>query len=279
MKAKFLILIVIALFVTMNTEAQKKEPIIVDSATAIHIGSTHAWVETKDSIILMRKDFLGLENVSQEKKSDEDSEYGKLEELNSFSGKIIEWNYNANYICNGFLLQTEKETLLVKFNTTLGAKIKSLDENVEVSGSIAQFTENGNRVFGLVQVGDKKDTVYSSINYVFYKVLFDSANIIKDSGKISEIEYKEDGKTIKKCVLEDNILLRFSPFGKKPHPQNLKVGSTIEYTGGERYLKSGEVMKGDYKIIQCATVLIDGIEYRQLEEGIGYYMESGQGID
>ena len=140
MKARILIVTAIALFIIVHVEAQTDNNIKLyegtDSVITIHTGGRRAWIETKDSVIIMRKDLLGLEDMTQKRKSVKKSEI--IEELYSFSGKIVEWRYNDNFICNGFLLQSEKETRLIKFNPTLGAAIKSLDENVEVIGTLAK---------------------------------------------------------------------------------------------------------------------------------------------
>ena len=127
---------------------------------------------------------------------------------------------------------------------------------------------------GLVQIHDRKDTIYKSMNPVFHKVLMDSANAISSSGKIKEVEYC--GWYIRRCVLEDNVVLRFPGYLKKSYPRNLKVGTTIEYTGVEQHLKSGEVMERDYKIIHCISVLVNGTEYIQCRGG--WHIESEYGM-
>ena len=278
MKAKILTITAITLLITVHVEAQTNNNIKLyegtDSATTIHTGGRDAWVVTKDSVIIIRKELLGLEDTPKKRKS---GNY-KLEKLESFSGKIIEWRYNANFIYNGFLLQSETETRLIKFHPVLGAEIRALGENVEVTGTFAKYKDKGNKVMGLIQIHNNKDTVYKGMTPVYHKVLFDSANTITNSGVIKEIEYYSDNKHIRKCVLENNVVLRFSSFIKNSHPRNLKAGTTIEYTGTEQRIKFGEVMAGDYKIVYCITVLIDGKVYRINREGMKDMVELEYGM-
>ena len=282
MKAKTLTITAIALFIIVHVEAQTDNNIKLyegtDSVITIHTGGRNAWVVTKDSVIIIRKELLGLEDASKKGKSNKSYKYYKeLEELVSFSGKIIEWKHNENFIYNGFLLQSETETRLIKFHPVLGVKIRALEENVEVSGTLAKFKDKGNKVMGLIQIHDNKDTVYRSMNPVFHKVLFDSANAITNSGTIKNIKYY--GRWyIGKCILEDNVILNFYPFNKKSFPRNLKVGTTIEYTGTEQQLKPGEVMEGDYKVINCIVVSVNGKKYRQIKGSTGYYVQSEYGM-
>ena len=211
MKAKFLILTALALFITINMKAQRYIAITLhegtDSAMVIMASNEIVIVSTKDSTAILRRYMVDIEGFPQKKQSRRKSKYYELQKLYSFSGKIVEWRYNDNFICNGFLLQSEKETRLIKFNPTLGAAIKSLDENVEVIGTLAKSKNKGNKMMGLVQIHDRKDTIYKSMNPVFHKVLLDSANAISSSGKIKEVEYC--GWYIRRCVLEDNVVLRF----------------------------------------------------------------------
>jgi len=272
MKANFLILTAIALFITMDTEAQTDKVKLyegTDSATTIHTGGRTVWVESKDSIILIRKDLLELEDMNQKRKSVKKSEI--IEELYSFSGKIKEWQYNDNFIYNGFLLQSETETRLIKFHPVLGAKIRALGDSVEVIGTIAKYKDKRNKVMGLVQIHNNKDTIYSSMTPAFHKIVFDSVNTITDSGTIKKIEYHSD-KHIRRCLLDNNVVLRFLPFTDKSYPRNIKAGTTIGYIGIEQHVNIGEVKSGDYKIVHCITIFIDGKEYQLRKKWQGGYM-------
>ena len=264
MKAKIFILTAIVLFLTMNTEAQRNKPIILhegtDSAVTILTTNNEAIVFTKDSTVIMRKDMLEMDALSQNRKSGKKSKYYKLQELESFSGKNIQWRHNTNFIYNGFYLQSENETFLVEFDSKLATRIKDLDENVEVSGMITNYTDNEKRVIRMISVHDKKDTIYSNMYLVFYSLKSDSGKIINRSGKINQIQYAKNGRIVG-CVLDNNIVLDFNKYAEQQLSKELKVGLTVDYTGTEQYLREGQIMSEDYAIVNCHTISINGVNY------------------
>ena len=264
MKAKFLILIAIALFITMNMEAQRNIAIILhegtDSATVIMASNEIVIISTKDSTAILRRDMVDIEGFPQKRQSKRKSKYYGLQELESFSGRITQWRHNTNFIYNGFYLQTENETFFVEFDSELATRIKALDENVEVSGMITKYTDNEKRVIRMIRINDKKDTIYSNMYLVFYSLKSDSGKIINRSGKIDQIQYAKNGNIVG-CVLENNIVLDFNKHAEKQLSKELKVGLTVEYTGTEQCLREGQIMSGDYAIVNCHTISINGTNY------------------
>jgi len=264
MKAKFLILTALALFITMNMKAQRNIAITLyegtDSAMVIMASNEIVIVSTKDSTAILRRDMVDIEGFPQKKQSRRKSKYYELQKLESFFGRITQWHHNDNFIYDGFYLQTENETFLVEFNSTLAIRLKALDENVEVNGMITKYTDNENRVIRMISVHDRKDTIYSNMYFVFYSLKSDSGKIINRSGKIDQIQYAKNGNIVG-CVLENNIVLDFNKHAEKQLSKELKVGLTVKYTGKEQYLREGQIMNGDYTIINCHTISINETNY------------------
>lgn len=274
MKTNFLILsiIVFLLAVPLSMKAQKAEYIRLnegtDSAVKIRIYDDYVWIDTRDSLVIMRRDLWDSKNVNQRKKTKKNSYFPPVEELHTFSGKIIGWHHNQNFRLDGFFLQTENDTLRVEFIPSMATRIKALDESVEVSGTIRKHKKKKRGIIQLVKIQDTKDTIYRDMKFVFYANRRIPEQIIHGSGKINQIissEFKFNKSIdIQSCILDSNTVLRFSitSFEKiNPILEKLDTNLIIKYSGQEIPLRAGEVIDGNYKVILCYTITIDGTEY------------------
>jgi hypothetical protein len=266
MKVKHLVLaaIIFLLAIPLHVEAQNYESIDLykgtDSAIHISLFKNEVWITTNDSLVIMRRDVWELNNTNQRVKKNR--HLPAVQEILSFSGKIIGWHHSQNFRIDGFYLQTGKDTILVDFiNPTLAARAKNLNENVEVSGTFARFpSKEGHRVLRMTKIQDEKDTIYRPMNYVFYKNNFTSENILTGSGKITQLQSPKS--ILMYAIVEDKVVLQFTFFKKtKSVSRKLKIGSFVEYTGEEIPLREGEIIDGNYKVIRCHTITIDGKQY------------------
>lgn len=262
MKTKYLILAAISLLFTC-AKAQSYESIKLyegtDSAVSIFVHSDDVWVYTKDSLIIMRKDLWDSNNIGETKKSRKKSKSSSLQEIKSYSGKITQWEHNTYYKVNGFYLETENETLLVRFNPNLAAKIKKLDEQVKVKGTISKHSTTKKKIIRMVEVQDIKDTVHSNPTIAVYKKISIDGNLISGSAKITQIKGKR--KNIFTCTLDNHVRLNFCFFRETIALQELQTGMSIEYTGYEIPLQEGEIIDGENKVIFCKSLTINGNLY------------------
>lgn len=295
MKTRFVISIVTFLLILpFNMEAQKRKSITkiksTDSlANTLIIDDDYVKIYTNDSLIIIRKDIWESENMENLKelwnlkelskkelkklnKSKSETEPKSLQEIKSYSGKIIQWHHNHTFKCDGFYFQTKDDTLLVKFTPKLATRIKSLDKHVEVSGIIEKRPIDDEEIIWLTQVNDKKDTIHSSLIHVFHKEYYPSGeNLVEENAKIAEIKYTKKGR-IYACVLDNHVVLRFLFYAPKSLSQKLQIDLPIKYTGYEIMLREGEVIEGNYEVLRCFTITIDG-EKQTLYRGNGWVVD------
>ena len=270
MKARYVILaaIIFLLTIPLHVEAQKNKHITLhegtDSIVEIMITPDVVWIETNDSMVLVRKDIFEARDLCRETETDKNAKYS-LEEIQTYSGRITHWHYGDNYKYDGFYLQVGEDTLLVDFHSDLAARIRALNENVEVS-IVPKYKGKQYQVVRMLRVHDGKDTLYANMNPIFHKINFNKENAIKGSGTIAQLSKKEK-IGYASCLLDNDVLLRFDYIGTKSMFRKLKPGISVEYTGQEDPLRVGEVRAKDYKILHCLTIAINGKEYTVRSDG------------
>ena len=240
MKAKFIILIGIVLFMAMpkNVKAQQETEYQTE-----RIDTTEAFSKARSA---MKKHKEWLENR-------------KIEEVFPFTGKIIQWHVNVEFIYDGFYLLTEDDIYLVRFERTLGAKIRSIGDDVSLNASIVKHSGDI-KVLNLVNIKGKGDIVHSNgaYNYLFHSSNPDDFRSGKS--KIKEYVYSDKNNIIG-YVLENNVVLRMQDFATKQLSDMIQIGATVEYTGIETKIKEGEVAAENYKAIHCQTITVNGKQY------------------
>ena len=241
MKAKFLILVGVVLWaiMPMNAEAQEQKT----EYRTEGLDTTEAFIRARSKMKTHRE---WLENR-------------KIEEVFSFSGKIIQWHSNEDLIYDGFYLLTEDDTCLVRFEKTLGSRIRSIGHDVSLRGNIVKCSEDI-KVINLVNIKGEGDIIYSNGSYNGFFFRSNPVDFQKGEGKIKEFVYSKK-QNIVGYILENDVILHVSTYATEQLSDSIQIGTTIEYTGIERKIKDGEVAVGNYKNIHCQSITINGKQY------------------
>lgn len=246
MKTKYLYLagIIIWVAIPQYTNAQKKESELQTSK--------------KDSILAD-----GCERCyAMMQRMKEMRENKKIQEVFTFTGKITDWHYNEDFIYDGFyLLQKEQDTILVRFDKTLGEKIRSIENDVTVRATIIKDSSGNTRFLNLVNIQGKGETVYCNGTYNHIYMSTDSEDFRKGKGRIKEFRYGKDGETITGFILDNNVALLIDSKMLRQIPESVEISKTIEYTGIATKHKKGQIKAKDYIVIHCQTITIDGKQY------------------
>ena len=183
-----------------------------------------------------------------------------LQQATVFTGQVVGWTNNDDYIYDGFYLQTNNNKFLVKFPTNKGNKfilaIKS-DSLTRVRG-IEGLTPLGEKEIKLV--GLKAVDENSNDSLFFSKAIHQVEEFIEDSSKISELQKDNNGK-VNAFILDNKIILCMPAHVAQDLNLVALVGTNICYTGTKKGLQNGEVAAVNYTIIHCNTITIDKIQY------------------
>jgi len=183
-----------------------------------------------------------------------------LQQVTSFTGEVLGWANNEDYVFNGFYLQTSITKYLVTFPPHMGSDLTTAikrGNTVTVNG-VEKTNPTGEKEIKLVSVTANGTTINETSPAK-------PANIAKEefvngSGKIGEVQKDKSGK-IKGYILDNKTILRV--------PSNVSgqlfiiavVDAPVSYSGVKQVLRSGEVAVDSYTIIKCKTITINGKEY------------------
>jgi hypothetical protein len=183
-----------------------------------------------------------------------------LQRLMAFSGQAGEWVANDDYVYDGFYLQTGEGKLLVKFPAHMGNQltraIKS-GSSITVNGAehanpegireirMFDITVNGKTFSDTPRAvpGTPKEPVQSS-----------------GSGKITALQKARDGK-VNGFVIDGKTILRMPPHVVTEIGSLVNTGTGVSFTGVKKSLNDGEAQAGNYTVIHCQTLTINGTQY------------------
>ena len=167
---------------------------------------------------------------------------------------------NEVFVYDGFYIQSVSDRILVKFPTYMGTKIRAsvrIGIIVNVSGVV---TTNliGDKEMKLVKLTTDNEVIY--INKPNLKLSKGKPIIVKDEGKITQVQIDKEGK-IKGYILDDKKILRV-PITIGEQLRNIvSEGSFISYVGVSRIVTEGEVSSKLYDVVICKTITINGKEF------------------
>ena len=183
-----------------------------------------------------------------------------LKQVSSFTGEIIKWLYDVNYIYNAFELKVGNKIYVVEFPTKLGSEIKALGNNVTVNGIVKGNKKYIAETIDMVNIQGKGKIIYKNqAKNTFYTSSLEKFRSGK--GKIIASQMNEK-KGIIGFIVDDYTVLRISAQAAEQLSQMIETNKTIiEYTGMEKKTESGEITKDNYKVIYCHTITINGTQY------------------
>jgi hypothetical protein len=253
MNAKYVILTGIILAITLSAHAQVPESLY------------EPYSYSSDSVSLEIRERM---RATMQKFRDRQNNR-KISEVFTFSGKITDWHYNEDFIYDGFYLQTQDTTYLVRFEKAMGERILNIGNDVILRATIIKEDSSGNIKFlNLVNIQGKGDILYSNGAYNYHFLSSKSEYFRKGQGKIVEfLYYRDDKEKSRGFILDDNTTLVLDDFAMKQLSEMITIGKTIEYTGIISKTKEGEVKAKESNVIHCQTITIDKRQFLVISSG------------
>lgn len=253
MNAKYIILTGIILVITLSTQAQVPESLY----------EPYSYSSDSVSLEIRERMWATMQRFKDRRNN------RKIQEVFTFTGKITDWHYNEDFIYDGFYLQAQDTTYLVRFEKALGERILTIGNDVILRATIIKEDSSENiRFLNLVNVKGKGETLYSNGAYNLIFFSSNSDDFRKGEGKIVEFLYsKEDKDKMLGFVLDDNTTLILDDFSMKQLSEIIAIGEIIEYTGIASKTKEGEVKAKEINVIRCQTITIDGRQFLVIDTG------------
>jgi hypothetical protein len=184
-----------------------------------------------------------------------------LEQVKSFSGQLLGWAVNNDYVYGGFYLQVACTKYLVVFYPNMGRKLRrKLNANAIISINGAEITSATDTVKAIKLVSVKEEDIdihNTPSNSIIKKTVGKS---IKGSSRVNEVQKDKQGKVIG-FVLDNQIILRMPLAYLETMEKVAPVGTTISYHGEKQKLPCGETAQMDYTVVYCNNMTISGKEY------------------
>jgi hypothetical protein len=197
---------------------------------------------------------------AQKKPGEPKAKEQPLQQVTAFSGEVISWVNNDDYVYNGFCLQTSSTKFLVHFPAHMGRELTAAiktGNTITVNG-VENTTPSGEKEIKLVSVTANGTTINEKPPVK--PTTPPAEEFINSSGKISELQKGKQGE-VKGYILDNKTILRVSPNVAQQLKTLAIAGANISYSGEKQILHNGEVAMDSYTIIHCKTITINGKEY------------------
>ncbi|RFM30916.1 hypothetical protein DXN04_31795 [Chitinophaga silvisoli] len=83
---------------------------------------------------------------------------------------------------------------------------------------------------------------------------------ISGSGKITSLQLNRENM-LAGLLIDNNTVLRIPPLSAMQLASSLQVGSAVAFTGMKRALNAGEALQGNYTLVHCQTITVNGHQY------------------
>ena len=183
-----------------------------------------------------------------------------LQQVMAFSGLLVSWTNNEDYLYDGFYLQTVNYKYLVKFPPNKANQLMmaiKTDSIITVRGveKVYPYTEKEIKLVAII-VGGKN--IYDSI--LVGKTLPPIEEFYQGQAKIKKLQ-KDKKRKINGFILDNNTVLRMPAHVAKDLTRVAEIGTKVSYTGIRKGLHFGEVAAINDTIIHCKTITINKIQY------------------
>ena len=180
--------------------------------------------------------------------------------ISKYTGQVVSWTNNDDYMFDGMYLQTATNKYFVKFApnkaSILTTAIKT-SSTVTVEG-VEKTSTSGTKEIHLISITTDGINIYDSRDALKKKK--EVTAIVSGIGKIVEIQ-KDGEKNITGFILDNKTILRIPVNIAAQLKADAIVGAIVSYTGVSREKHNGEIASMEFKIILCKTIKLNGKEY------------------
>lgn len=180
--------------------------------------------------------------------------------ISKFTGQVVSWTNNEDYMFDGFYLQTTTNKYFVKFPSNKASIITTAIKTSTIATveGVEKTTKSGIKEIHLISITTDGINIYDSRDVL--KMKKESTAIVSGAAKIVEIQ-KDNEKNIKGYILDNKTILRIPPHVAAQLKTDATIGSSISYTGITSEKHNGEVASIAFTIIKCKTIMLNGKQY------------------
>ncbi len=184
---------------------------------------------------------------------------GQLQEVQTYTGTIVSLAANDEFIYDGYNIADHGDTLLVKFPPHLGASLKAgltPGAKVTVTGTM-NIAPTGQREIRMLSVSTGGKTISDTGVSPLAPV---PETFISGSGKITGLQLNRENM-LAGLLVDNNTVLRIPPLSAMQLASSLQVGAAVAFTGMKRAINAGEALQGNYTLVHCQTITVNGHQY------------------
>ena len=183
-----------------------------------------------------------------------------LQTVTAYQGKVVRLVTNDDFVYDGFYMLSNNDNLLVRFPPHLGMQIT---DAVKQGSTV---TVNG--VYNVAPMGEKEVRMVT-IN-ANGKTIVDAAppapqtqpveTYVSGNGTITQLQTNREGE-VSGAIIDDKIILRMPPHVARQLNNVLRNNTKVLYTGMKKQGSNGEATTGNYAIVHCKTITLNGQQY------------------
>ncbi len=183
-----------------------------------------------------------------------------LQQVNAYNGQVGEWTTNDDFIYDGFYLQSTQGKFLVKFPAHMGDQLlKTIKKgNAVTVNGVEEINPAGEREIRLVNLIANGKTIVDAPPATLPDPSAETQT--SGSGKITAFQKNREGE-VNGYILDEKIILRVPPHVNRQLDTLIAKGSAVSYSGIKKSATNGEASSGNYTIIHCQTITVNGTQY------------------
>lgn len=184
----------------------------------------------------------------------------ELKEITTISGTVSKLKTNDDFVYDGFYLNNNGGSVLVKFPPHLGSQITAIAKQgsqISIKG-FEDVAPNGEKSFHMNSITANgkivEDTPPAAPQAPPQEVS------VSESGTITDLQKNKEGDAVV-GIFVDDTLLKMPPHIYQQLGQSLVKGTKISFTGFKKPDNSGEVAERKFNIVRAKTISVNGKEY------------------
>lgn len=156
-----------------------------------------------------------------------------------------------------FFVLNNGDSLLLKFPPHLGTQITAAvktGSSVSVNG-VMNISPSGTKEIKMISI--------TSGNKIFANTataILTTESYITGNGKITQLQTNREG-IVNGLIVDNKTILRIPLHVANQLQSMAQLNSSVAYTGMKKTSTNGEVSAGDYAIVHCKTITINGQQY------------------
>ncbi len=183
-----------------------------------------------------------------------------LEPVKEYTGKVVRLIANDEYVYDGFYLLSGSDSLPVHFAPLLGSQVTTVlktGATATVSGT-AHPRPLGGQEIRMMSATSNGRTIRDTAAALPPAPV--NENFTSGNGKITALQSDPEGH-LKGLVVDSKTILRFAPGTAAQLATLAQNGAPITFTGMLKPALTGEATAGNYAVVRCKTVTLNGQQY------------------